>query len=184
MKEAVVLIDNGYLSKISKHFGGGKYLKIDISQFAIDMAKSQGFWCKEIYFYTAPPFQSSPSTKEEDERKANYDKFVAKLRKLNIVVREGRLQKINSTYKQKGVDTLLTMDLMSISKSKEKRTIILLACDTDFVPILNQARADGNEVILFYFSDYKRKSSFSMSNYILTACDKSVLLTKKFFEKT
>ena len=117
------------------------------------------------------------------ERKANYDKFISKLRKLNIIVREGRLQKIDSIYKQKGVDTLLTMDLMTLSNNKGKKNIILLACDTDFVPILNQTRKNGCRIVLFYFSDYKRKSNFSMSNYILTACDKSVLLTKEHFEK-
>ena len=171
------------MSKISKYFGGGKYIKIDINKFSIALAKSQGFWCKEIYFYTAPPFQGSPPTKEEMERKANYDKFISKLRKLNIIVREGRLQKIDSIYKQKGVDTLLTMDLMTLSNNKGKKNIILLACDTDFVPILNQTRKNGCRIVLFYFSDYKRKSNFSMSNYILTACDKSVLLTKEHFEK-
>ena len=31
MKETIVFIDNGYLSKISKYFGNGKHLNIDVN---------------------------------------------------------------------------------------------------------------------------------------------------------
>src|SRR3989344_635811 len=135
---------------------------IDINQFANTLAKSQGLWCKGVYFYIAPPFQSDPPKKEETIRKANHDRFIAKLRKIpNFTVREGRCQKINNDFKQKGVDTWLTMDLLTISKNKETNTIVLLTCDTDFVPILNQIKADGNEVILFYYNDFQRHSKFS-----------------------
>jgi len=62
------------------------------------------------------------------------------------------------------------------------RTVILLACDTDFVPVLNRIREEGINVILYYFSDFDRKSKFFMSNHILTACDKKLLLKKGDFE--
>lgn len=184
-KKAKVFIDGAYLSKISKHLGDGEYLNFDINQLAITLAKSQGLWCDSVYYYTAPPFQSAKPSAQEAELKANYDKFVSKLKRIpNFNVREGRCQRIYQQFKQKGVDTLLTMDLMSNSKNKNNDVFILLACDTDFVPILNQIRANGTTVILFYYSDFIRHSNFSMSNHILTACDRCVLIDKEHFDRS
>lgn len=184
MKPAIVFIDDGYLKTISKHFGFGKGgKKLDINQFAVTLAKSQGLWCKEVHFYTAPPFQSETPTPDEALRKANHDVFITKLGRIpNFYVHEGRCQKINSIFKQKGVDTLLTMGLTKAASQPNKDVILLLACDTDFVPVLEHVRASGNEVVLFYYNDFIRGSQFAMSNHILTACDKSVLLKKEHFE--
>jgi uncharacterized LabA/DUF88 family protein len=184
LRETIVFIEDKYLSLINKHFGNGTPLPIDHNQFAITLARSQGLWCKEAYLYTAPPFQSSPPTEEEAERKSRYDKFVSKMNRIpNFHVREGRCQKVDGKFKQKGVDTLITMDLFDAHK-KNINTVILLTCDTDFVPILNKIRQNGMKVILFYFNDFIRHSKFSMSNHILTACDQPVLLTKEHFEKS
>ena len=46
-------------------------------------------------------------------RRRNYDKFINILKRYqDIVVREGRCQKVDGGFTEKGVDTLLTMDLM------------------------------------------------------------------------
>ena len=76
------------------------------------------------------------------------------------------------------------MDLLEESKKKDVGTFILVTCDTDFVPILNKIRESGIEIILFFYSDFIRNSKFSMSNHILTACDKWILITKEYFEKS
>ena len=184
MEETYVFIDGKYLSLISKHFGKGKYIKFDLNQFAITIAKSQGLWCNAVYYYTAPPYQSPKPTREEKKRKSNYDSFINVLNNIpNFNIREGRCQKIDDEFHQKGVDTLLTMDLASVTRSKIK-TLVLVICDTDFVPILNKLRESGIEIILFYFSDFKRNSKFSMSNYLLTACDKHVLIELEHFNKS
>ncbi|MDP3758100.1 MAG: hypothetical protein Q8Q86_00115, partial [Candidatus Daviesbacteria bacterium] len=67
--KAIVFIDAGYLSKISKYLGGGKYLRYNIQSFAVNICKKLGYWCEEICYYTAPPFQSHNPTKEEIDRK-------------------------------------------------------------------------------------------------------------------
>ncbi|MBX8639740.1 MAG: NYN domain-containing protein [Thermoplasmata archaeon] len=184
MDKTIVFIDDGYLSKISKFLGGGTYLQIDINQFAINLAKAQNLWCEEVYLYTAPPFQSAVPTTEEAEKRARYDRFTSRVRRISgFNVREGRLQYVDGEYRQKGVDTLLTMDLLTLTKENYPniKTVILLACDTDFVPVLQEIRQNGVKIILYYFTDYKRGSLFSMSNYILTACDQCVLLDISYF---
>ena len=181
--DTIVFIDAGYLSLISKFLGKGKHIKFDIGKFSSHLASMQNLKLKKAFYYTAPPYQSPNPTKEETERKSSYDKFVGRLRKIpNFFVKEGRCQKIDGTFTQKGVDTLITMDLLETAFQKEIKTIILIACDTDFVPILNRVRADGIKVVLYYFNDFNRKSRFFMSNHIMTACDRKVLLKKEDFE--
>lgn len=184
-EQTVVFIDAGYLSKISQHFGKGKHLKIDLLKFSRYLCIKQGLWCKNVYYYTAPPFQSEKPTKEEAERKAKYDSFISKIKKNpEMIVREGRLQKICGEFTQKGVDTLLTMDLFEVSLTQKIRTIILLACDTDFVPILKKLREEkGIKIILYYYTDRIRKSKFSLSNHIIMSCDNKVLLTEEYFKQ-
>lgn len=180
-----VFIDGGYLSVISKHFGKGKYLTFDLNQFALTLAKSQELWCESVFYYTAPPYQSIDPTVDERERKAKYDKFINKLRRIpNFYVREGRCQKKDDGYTQKGVDTLLTMDLFEVCNKGNIKTIILIICDTDFVPILKKIQETGIKIILFYYSDYIRGSKFSMSNHLYTVCDRKILLELEHFKKS
>ena len=72
---------------------------------------------------------------------------------------------------------------MSSVKTDIKR-IILLSCDTDFVPVMQYLREEfESEIILDYYADRKGGSRFSMSNHMLTACDKAIKLEKKQLEK-
>jgi uncharacterized LabA/DUF88 family protein len=188
--KTIVLIDEGYLSKIKKHFGGGNYIKCHVNQLAIRLSKERNLWCDEVYFYTAPPYQSPIPTEEEKERKRNYDKFIQKLKYDRLTpiinIKEGRCQKDKAgKFYQKGVDTHLIMDLMSIAQRREVKQIILLACDTDFIPIIEKVKKDyGLKVILACFFDRKRKSNFSMSNHILTACDDKIFIRREHFDTT
>ena len=181
--DTIVFLENQYLHLIGKKFGVEK--KYDLNQLAITLAKQEGLWCKGVYLYTAPPFQSENPTDDEKRRKAGHDKFVSYMRRIpNFVVREGRCQKIDGEYHEKGVDALLTADIVTLPYThKNVKTIIILTCDTDFVPILNKMREEhGIRVILYYYTDRQRESKFSMSNVLHTACDKKVLLTKEHFE--
>src|SRR3989338_3291089 len=141
MNKTILFIDSGYLSFISKHFGKGKPLKYKIEKFAKNICKEKNLDCDTIYFYIAPPYQSPKPTEEENKRRANYDKFILKLKQVipTIIIREGRCQKGNKgEYQQKGVDTLLTMDLLKVAQKQDTKTIIIITSDTDFVPIIKE----------------------------------------------
>ena len=186
MEECYIFLDAGYLSKISEYFAGeGNYLKYDISEFPITLAKCKELWCKGVYYYTAPPYQSSKPTSEESEKRRRHNNFIENIlkKKYGFIVREGRCQKGDGDFRQKGVDNLIDIDLMDLCHKKEVKNIIVLVCDTDFVPILNKVRNEwGIKVILAYFSDRKRGSDFSMSNHLLTACDDIILIEKEHFK--
>ena len=75
-ENTLVFIDAGFLSKLSKYFGNGKYLSYNIIKFSDNLSKKQKLNCKKIFYYTAPPFQSEHQTKEEEIKKEGYVQFV------------------------------------------------------------------------------------------------------------
>jgi len=124
-------------------------------------------------------------TESEKQRQRNYDRFISKLKlaKPKIIVREGRCQKIDNTFQQKGVDTLMTMDLLKIDSQKKADSIIIITSDTDFVPIIKDIREEHKiQVILAYFTDKRRKSAFSLSNHLWKACSRRLLIKREHFE--
>lgn len=188
MEETIVLLDAGFLSKLSKYFGNGQYVRYDLIKFSEKIAKNQNLFCKHIFYYTAPPFQCEKPTKEEIKRKENYDKFVKKLLKnKNISVREGRCQRLKIggkfIYKQKAVDTLLVIDLMKIPLYyKNINKIILIASDSDFVPVVKQLEKSNIKTILYTYYQKGRTARFSTSNELIKSVYRYVLLTKQDFE--
>ncbi|MFT4249794.1 MAG: NYN domain-containing protein [Candidatus Woesearchaeota archaeon] len=186
-QHTLVFIDAGFLSKLSKHFGKGKHISFDIEAFSKNLAKQENLFCKHIFYYTAPPFQSTPPLENERRRKENYDGFIQALSAYKtITVREGRVQKLvtptTTEYKQKGVDTLLVMDLMRTPlKYPEIQQILLIACDSDFVPVITDLKQYGIQTILYTYFDKKRRSPFSTSNELIQSVHKYVQLSKNSF---
>ena len=170
MDSTLVFLDAGFLSKLSKYFGEGKYLTYNLIQFSECISKKQNLLCKHIFYYTAPPFMSNTPSEEEIQKKESYDNFVAKLKKnKNLTIREGRCQrlKINGKfeYMQKGVDSLVVIDLMNVHNDHpEVKKIILIASDSDFVPVIDNLRKKGIKTILYTYYEKGRKAKFSTSN--------------------
>ena len=189
MEETLVFIDEGFLDKLTKLFGDGKRIRYDKLDFSKRIAKKQNLICKHVFYYTCPPFQSDKPTKEEAERKKSHDRFIVALSKdKNLTTREGRCQRILNNigefeYHQKGVDTLLTIDLGHIKDdSPNIRKIILVSSDTDFCPAIKDIKNRSKiEVILYTYFDRKRKSRFSLSNELIACCSKYFKLIKEDF---
>lgn len=177
--KAVIFIDGGYLSKVVKTLGGGKYFSYRIQTLAINLAQKLGFWCDEVVFYDSPPFQSNTPSQDERRRKEGYDKMVEKMRRGGmpvVKIREGRLQKINGVFKQKGVDTLITFDLLRYAQIRRYEAIILVSADSDFVPIIKELKIMyPTKLFLAFYTDLNRKSSFSRSNELWTAFEKNLI---------
>jgi uncharacterized LabA/DUF88 family protein len=190
MDKCVAFVDAGFLSKVSYHLGEGHYFKYDLLKFSKLLAGKEGLVFKHLFYYNAPPFQGTPPTKEQRKRKMEYDSFVGRLKKTGeVTVREGRCQRLKRDgqhyFKQKGVDTLLTMDLMEVPIEYAKiRKVVLIASDSDFVPVIEKLKKRGIEVVLYTYFDRNRKSKFSTSNDLLNAVTRYVQLKKFDFEES
>ncbi|MAG02679.1 hypothetical protein CMI42_05055 [Candidatus Pacearchaeota archaeon] len=188
MEETLVLVDAAFLSKLSKHLGKGKYINYSIIDFFKKLSKKQNLFCKHIFYYTAPPFQSENPSNQESERYKKYRRFVKKLSKDPVIaIREGRCQRLkiddNFVYKQKGVDSLMIMDMMKIPIDyKNIKKIVLIASDSDFVPIIKYLSKLTIETILYTHYSKNRESNLSKSNELLKIVNKYVEITKKDFE--
>jgi uncharacterized LabA/DUF88 family protein len=188
MEKTAVLIDGGFLSKVSYKLGEGHYFKYDLLRFVKLLAGKQNVIFKHLFFYNAPPFQSQPPTRDEKKRKEDYDSFIQKLKSNEgVTVREGRCQRLKIDgkykYKQKGVDTLITMDLMDIPLEHPSiKHVILIASDSDFVPIIERLKRHGVSVVLCTYFDRERDSKFSTSNKLLRSVHHYVQLSKKDFQ--
>jgi len=189
MNSALLFVDAGFLSELSKHFGKGKHLKFDYSLFFRYLAEKKNLNLKKIFYYTAPPYQSEKPSKEEALRKKGYDSFINKIKKDDLIlIREGRVQKIinfeDIKFSQKGVDTLMTLDLAFAKDNfPEVRKFILLTSDTDFVPVIKELKKFGIQVILYTYFERKRSSKFFLSHYLINCCKEVEYLKKEDLER-
>jgi uncharacterized LabA/DUF88 family protein len=185
MRRTIVFIDAGFINKLSKSFGGGRYLKFDILSFSRRLAKKQGLFCSDIYYYLAPPFSSSRSSDLEKLRRERYDKFVKKMRELGVNVCEGRCQRLKESgefvYRQKGVDVLLAIDLVSLPLKFKVDEVILIASDSDFVPAIRRLREFGVKTVLYAYYNRQRGGDFSWSNDLIKSVDRYAVLCREDF---
>jgi len=188
MKETLVFIDGAFVSKLSKHFGNGKHLKLDLVKLAKQFSEKNNLSCKHLFYYTAPPFQSDKPTASEIKMKKGYDKFINALNKdETVTIRQGRCQKIqedgNQKYSQKGVDALMVSGMISVPiKFPAIKKILLITSDTDFCPIIKDIEEVGVEIILCTYYEKKRKSKFSVSHHLIDCCKNIYYITKKDFK--
>lgn len=105
-----------------------------------------------------------------------------------ITVREGRCQKIinehgKEEYCQKGVDALVILDMYDFKELHSNiKNIILIASDSDFVPVIERMKQKGINIILYTYFDRKRDSRFSTSNHLLRVASKWIKLNETYFE--
>lgn len=172
MAKAAVLIDGGYFAKVLKYL---------FSEPDIDYEEFSNKICGDAerirtYYYDCMPYQSSPPTPKERRMYSEKDKFIYKLKKLNrFEIRLGRLQKIGrNEFRQKGVDVLLSVDLVRMSWGRQIDRAILVTGDSDFVPAVKAARDAGVVIILYY----SRKPPMYVHDELLDNCDERYEITQ------
>ena len=162
MKTAI-FIDGGYLDQI---------LKKEYNRASIDYAKlskeiSNNNLILRTYYYHCPPYQSNPPTDAERTRVSNTDRFHASLNRLpKFQVRLGRLAKRDGKVAQKGVDTLLSVDMVTLAATRQISDAILSAGDYDFIPAITVAKEHGVNITLYHS---KEKGSYHDS--LWNICD-------------
>ena len=146
---------------------------------------------KHVFIYTCPPHQSPKPTTKEDFLISRYQSMTKMLRaKMWITLREGRCQKIinnqgEEEFSQKGIDALIILDMYDIKDNYPNiKKIILIASDSDFVPVIERMKQKGIEIILYTYFDRKRHSKFSTSNQLLKVASRWVKLDESYFENS
>ncbi len=99
-------------------------------------------------------YQGNPPTDDEKNQYSKADKFISKLKSYpKFEIRLGRLQKNEHGYSQKGVDVMLTVDLLRMCWNKQIDKAIIIAGDSDFVPAVKAAKDVGIITVLYYSNE-------------------------------
>ncbi len=149
-----VFVDAGYLYKIVKLYYGGR--RIAYEKLASEVTRqSSGGNLLRVYFYDCLPYQSNPPTSSEREMYSKRLKFFESVGKLpRFEIRQGRLQRSvadgKTTFTQKQVDVLLSVDLVELAATRQIADAVLIAGDSDFVPAVRAAKTYGVVVHLWH----------------------------------
>lgn len=189
MDDTLIFVDDGFFGLVKKHFQKESKKSNKYLQTFRNICKKEKLNLKNIFIYIAPPYQSSKPTEREDFLMSRYQSMTRMLRKKKwITLREGRCQKYfneqgKEDFRQKGVDALVIMDMYDIKETHPNvKKIILIASDSDFVPVIERMKQKGFEVLVYTYFDRKRKSKFSTSNHLLKVASRWIKLTKEDFE--
>ena len=170
---AIVLLDNGYLSAI---------LRDEFGSARVDYLKLSSIICANYhrlrtYVYDCMPYQGNPPTDEQKTLYAGKQKFFNALLKLpSFDVRFGKQRpRGEGVYIQKGVDVLLTVDLVRLSSKAQVQKAFLVAGDGDYVPAVKAAKDEGVSVTLYHSNSfvvsYSGHKMPKYSNELWGVCD-------------
>lgn len=189
MEDILIFVDDGFFGLVKKHFQKEDGKPKRYLQTFRNICEKENLNLKHLYIYIAPPYQSSQPTKKEDFLMSRYQNMTKMLRRKKwITLREGRCQKIindrgEEEFYQKGIDALIILDMYDIKESYPNiNKIILIASDSDFVPVIERMKQKGFEIIVYTYFDRERHSRFSTSNHLLRVASKWVKLKGKDFE--
>jgi uncharacterized LabA/DUF88 family protein len=189
MEDTIIFVDDGFFGLVKKHFQKEDGKPKKYLQTFRNICEKEKLNMKHLYIYTAPPYQSPKPNKIETFLMSRYQNMTKMLRRKKwITLREGRCQKIINEkgevdYSQKGVDALVILDMYDIKENYPNvKKIILIASDSDFVPVIERMKQKGIEIILYTYFDRKRKSRFSTSNQMLKVASRWTKLKSEDFE--
>lgn len=147
-EKAGIFIDGGYLNKILRNYFNKK--QIDYLKLSDELCKIISVNRLRTYFYTCLPLVRKEDP-EDIKRKAKVNRFLTKIKRLpRFEVRLGKLQIIGNQFKQKMVDVLMSLDIVSMCFDSQIQHAIIIAGDSDFIPAIKKAKKHGAIIHLFY----------------------------------
>lgn len=163
-----IFIDGGYLDKCANR-------NIDYLKLAGTLAGSDRVL--QTYYYNGYPYDASRDKNPDPSHIITYEKKTRFFRGLEglpkFTCRYGHTVFRNGAFMQKGVDSLLVVDMLTLAARKTIDSIKLLAGDRDLIAGVQAAREFGVIVDLFTFA----KGTFALA--LKGECDSCAELDKE-----
>jgi len=157
MHRVAIFMDGGYVDKIMQNEFGGASIDYEALSGEIACRVHPQADILRSYYYHCLPYQSSPSTPEEDAAFSKMQSFLDAIdRRPRFVVKKGRLARRgpdkdgNYFFEQKMIDVYLSIDLVHISLKGRVDHAVIVAGDSDFVPAIEMVRNEGIVVWLLH----------------------------------
>jgi len=148
LEKATIYIDGGYLNKIQRDYFNKS--SIDLLKLSEKICNDLNVFRLRTYYYTCNPIVRK-NNQSDREKLAKMQTFLTKLKRLpRFEVRLGKLQLIGNEFKQKMVDVLMSLDIITMTYENQIQHIILIAGDSDFIPAIKKAKSYGAIVHLYY----------------------------------
>lgn len=148
-----IFIDGAYLDYVLKD----EFHDARIDYHALSKALTGDGELLRTYYYHCPMYQGNPPTQEESTRYAAQRRFFTALEQIpRCTVRLGRLayrgndQAGKPRFEQKRVDILLGVDMVLLAVKQAIQEVILVAGDSDFIPAVTAAKAEGVLIKLYH----------------------------------
>ena len=160
MARLAVFIDGGYIAKIAQDH---LHIRVDFEKLShairdtIAQTTADNLDLLRTYFYDCLPYQSNPPTHDEAHRFSRKRAFFSALQRLPMYkVRQGRLvyrgrdARGNPFFQQKRVDLMLGLDVAALAAKHQIQYAAVLAGDSDLMPAIEAAQAEGISVWLVH----------------------------------
>ena len=176
-QQAAIFIDGAYFQRVlADEFDTAR---IAFARLAANMAGETAIL--RTYYYNSLPHRGEPPTAEQSRRYSSARRFYNALDLLpRFEVRLGQLELRGQRpdgspiFEQKRVDIMLGVDLVQHAAKGHIQQAILLAGDSDFIPAISVAKAEGVLVRLFHGA--------SCHNDLLREVDERVRLDQAFID--
>ena len=148
-----IFVDGGYLDKVLE----SEFPNADLSYQKLSAALAGAGDLLRTYYYHSLPYQGTPPTAEQQARYSGRRSFFNALERLpRYTVRLGRVAHVGRSrrggpiFEQKQVDILLGIDLVLLAAKHLIQEAILVTGDSDFIPAVAVAKAEGVLVRLYH----------------------------------
>jgi uncharacterized LabA/DUF88 family protein len=152
-RRVMVFIDGGYLrTYLTQLFGNDDLDYMKLADYLRASAAYGNLFPELIraYYYDAMADQN------EKEKREQQKAYLQKIKAVDYFeVRLGRLKRQNEGgFKQKGVDTLIAIDMITKAYQNHYDAAILVAEDEDLLDLLNAVKNTGKRMFGAYFKKY------------------------------
>lgn len=174
MERTAVFIDGAYVQWVTAHLFD--YVRVDYQKF-VQAVLPEGSRLVRAYYYDSLPYVSEPPEEEELERLARKERWLHAIElQPQMEIRLGRVaRREDGTVVQKRVDVLLAMDMVRVAYKRIADVVVLVAGDSDYIPLVEEVKGEGLLVDLVYHED-------SVHGDLLRACDRRTAITRSLME--
>ncbi len=164
MDRAAVFVDGAYVQWVTAH--RFEYARVDYQKFVAAVLPPDTQLLR-AYYYDSLPYVGDPPTEEDTDRLARKERWLHAIEHIpQLEVRLGQVaRREDGTVVQKRVDVLLAMDMVRVAYKRLADVVVLVAGDSDYVPLVEEVKAEGLLVDLVY-------SEGSVHGDLVRACDR------------